>query len=612
MLLSKRYATRLPLYLALATLLALLAMAWHFYVERTAYYDLAYHLFFYLKDKALFVQNRRFAAIVTQLPTLLAIKAGLPLDVVMRVYSVAFIGYYLAVLLACAYWLRNEQVALVMALVLVLLTSHTFYWAQSELPQGLAALLLYYAGISRQAPLQRRFSTLALATLIPVAIFAHPLLLLGFLFMWAYDWLLNQRFRDPLYYGLLGVGLASYALRALLIPAGSYETTQMTFGPNLERYFPDYFSLSSFDTFWGLCRTEFVALPVLLLLLTTFYLRKGTGLALLRLLLVWAFVGGYVFLISVTRPEYTELAYLENFYLPLTLFVAIPLALELLPALERRWPRQAPVVVAALLAVVLVARVSLIWQRHPPYTAYQAWITHVLAYTKQFPEGKFLLYPNNIDPHQLRAGWPWWALASETLIRSAQQGPDSVQTIRVGWDIDALAQQGSQPGVLLGPFEELPANQMPARYVRFAAPTTYRRLNSAPPQEPAALDAYIVGNRGVTLSLPDPAPARWTAGEQHAIRVGVAVPPANRPLHSAVWVAHPTLLQTAFYRDGDWPADAAPVPTPLELDVWQPWTQTLALRTPSRPGRYIFEISLISQNYRNWPVKLRFPIDITP
>ncbi|NVO85579.1 hypothetical protein [Hymenobacter terrestris] len=611
MLLSKRYATRLPLYLAIATMLALLVLAWHLYVERTAYYDLAYHLFYYLKTEGVFVQNRRFVAIVTQLPTLLAIKAGLPLDAVMRVYSVAFVGYYLAVLLACAYWFRNEQVALVVALCFVLLTSRTFYWAQSELPQGLVALLLYYAGISRQAPLQRRFSTLALATLVPVAIFAHPLLLLGFLFLWAYDWLLNQRFRDPLYYGLLLLGLLSYGLRALLVPPGSYETTQNTFGPNLKRYFPDYFSLSSFDTFWELSRTEFVALPVLLVLLTVFYLRRGTRLALLRLLLMWGFVGGYVFIISVTRPDYTELAYLGNFYLPLTLFVAVPLALELLPALELRWPRWAPATIAVVLAVVLVARLNLIWQRHPPYTAYQQWITHVLAYTKQFPERKFLLYPNNIDPHQIRAGWPWWALASETLIRSAQQSPDAVQTIQVGWDIDALAQQGSQPGMLLGPFEALPAAEMSARYVRFPTNTIYRRLNSSPPQDAAGLTAYIEANRGVTLSLPDATPTGWAADQQHTIRVRVAVPAANQPLHSATWIEHPTMLRTAFYRNGDWPADAAPVPTPLELDVWHPWTQTLALQTPTRPGRYTFEISLISQNYRDWPVKLRFPVEVT-
>ena len=77
MLLSKQYATRWPMRLALLTMLVLLVFAWHFYLERSAYYDLAYHLFIYLKTKALFVQNRRFVAIVTQWPTLMAVRAGL-------------------------------------------------------------------------------------------------------------------------------------------------------------------------------------------------------------------------------------------------------------------------------------------------------------------------------------------------------------------------------------------------------------------------------------------------------------------------------------------------------------------------------------------------------
>ena len=134
MLLPKQYATRWPMRLALLTMLVLLVFAWHFYLERSAYYDLAYHLFIYLKTKALFVQNRRFVAIVTQWPTLMAVRAGLSLDHVLRLYSVVFVAYYLAVFLLCAYWLRNEQVALVVALLYVLLASRTFYWAQSELP----------------------------------------------------------------------------------------------------------------------------------------------------------------------------------------------------------------------------------------------------------------------------------------------------------------------------------------------------------------------------------------------------------------------------------------------------------------------------------------------
>jgi len=159
MLLSKQYLSRWPLRLGLLVMVVLLGFAWHFYLERAASGDLSYHVFMYLKNNTLFVQNQRFVAVVTQWPTLMAIRLHWPMDVVLRLYSLIFVVYYTAVVLITAYWFRNEQVALATCLLFVLLASRTFYWAQSEMPQALAALLLFYAGISRQAPLQFRFST---------------------------------------------------------------------------------------------------------------------------------------------------------------------------------------------------------------------------------------------------------------------------------------------------------------------------------------------------------------------------------------------------------------------------------------------------------------------
>ncbi|MCA8832421.1 hypothetical protein [Hymenobacter pini] len=609
MLLSKNYANRGPVRAGLAAMLVLVLFAWHFYMERAAYSDLAYHLFIYLKDKSLFIQNRRFVAVVTQLPTLLAIKAGLPLNIVLRLYSVVFVLYYLTVFLISAYWFRNQQVALVVVLLFVLLASRTFYWAQSELPQGLAALLLFYAGVARQAPLPWRFSTLALAALVPVFIFGHPLIILPFLFVWVYDWLLNQRFRDWAYYGMLALALAMYKLRAMLIPPGSYEATHMTFGPNLTKFFPHYLSLSSFDTFWQLCLHGFIALPLLLLVLTVFYLRQRSWFAWLRLVLVWGAVAGYTFIINVSNPDYTEATYLENLYLPLTLFVAIPLALELLPALERAWAGRGPVLVTGLVLVVVVARLGLIWYRHTPYTAYQQWLTQLLRYTGQFPERKFILHSDNVDPHRLRAGEMWWASASETMMRSARNSPDSVQTVRIGDNVEYLASTGAQPGVLLGPFETLNVVDMPARYCRFPRNTRYRLLTTPPPADTATLRAYIGAHRQVQLRLTDSVSV-LVAGQRHTAHVRIMVPEAARPLHSGTRVPHPTLLRTAFYKAYDWPSDTAPLESPLEVDVWHPWTQTLPLLAPQQPGSYTLEISLISKDFRDWPVRVRVPVTV--
>jgi hypothetical protein len=607
MLLPKQYATRWPVRLGLVTMLVLLVFAWHFYMERAAYYDLAYHVFIYLKTKSLFVQNRRFVAIVTQWPTLMAVRAGLPLDQVLRLYSVVFVGYYLTVFLLCAYWMRNEQVALVVALLFVLLASRTFYWAQSELPQALASMLLFYAGIGRQVPVRLRTSTLALAALVPVFIFGHPLCVIPFLFIWAYDWALNRRFRDWGYYGLLVLALGTYKLRAMLTPPGSYEATHMTFTPNLIKYFPNYLTLSSFDNFWRLCATSLIALPLALVALTIFYIRQKDWLAWLRLALVWAFVVGYVFIVNISNPDYTDETYLENLYLPLTLFIAIPLALELLPALERRWQGRGPTVVAGLLAVVLALRLAVVWHAHIPYTAYQQWMSKLLNYTSKYPERKFLMWPDNVDPYRLRAGWPWWASASEAIMVSARQNPDSAQTLRIGWDIDELANTGSHPGVVLGPFEVMNSTALPGNYVRFPN-TTYRVLNTQPPMDTAALRPYIAAHAQIKLALLGETSPSFRAGRFLTLPVRVTVPAAAQPLHSGIRCPYPTLLRTAFFKSHDWPADTAPTDAALEVDVREPWTQNVPVQVPHQPGNYTLEISLISKDYRDWPVKLRVPV----
>ncbi|MBC6700564.1 hypothetical protein [Hymenobacter sp. BT190] len=609
MMLSKRYATRGPVRLAVAAMLVLLVFAWQLYMERVAYSDLAYHLFYYLKDNILFIQNQRFVALVTQLPTLLAVKAGLPLDVVLHLYSLLFVLFYTAVLLACAYWFKNEHVALVVALQYLLLASHTFYWAQSEFPQALAVLLLFYGGVARQTPLPWRFSTLALAALIPVFILGHPLTFLPFLFIWAYDWLLNKRFRDWPYYGMLALAVAVYGVRVYLSAANPYEANRINLVPNLVAYFPHYLSLESFNNFWHLCSRNFLALPVLLALLTGFYTWQRNTFAWLRLGLVWAAVLGYAFLINVAYPDPLDPAYIENMYLPLTLFVAVPFALELLPALEAQWQGRGRVVAMVLVAVVLVVRLGVIWQCRVPYVAYQHWMQRLLTYTHALPERKFIINPDNVDPHHLRAGWPSWALPGETMLRSARYSPDSAQTIRAEQEaVSLLLELDARPATMFGPSEYYNQAELPRNYYRFPL-TRYRLLNTAPPADASALQAYIAARPQIRLELPErPQPLR--ANKQHAIEVKISVPDQLQPLHSGLLTPHPTLVRAAFYSGPNWPIAATFVESPLEVDVWQPWTQTIALRTPAEPGTYMFEVRLISKDFQEWPVRVQIPVEV--
>lgn len=612
MLLFKQYATRWPLRLGLLTMLVLLVLAWHFYLERSAYYDLAFHLFKYFQTDALFIQNRRFAVVLTQFPALSAIRAEWSMQAILRTYSVVFALYYLGVFLLSAYWFKNAQVALVVPLLFVLIASRTFYWAQSELPQGLALLLLFYAGVARQAPLQRSFSTLALLALVPAFIFCHPLIVIPFLFLWTYDWLLNRRFRDWLYYFVLALALGTYQYRSATIPLGNYEAQQMTFGPNLKHYFPHYLSLEGWSDFWHLCATNFIALPVLLVVLTGFYLRQKSANALARLALVWAAVAGYVFLIIVSRPGYVEPTYRENQFLPLGIFIAVPLALELLPALERMFGRRGPLLAAGLLALVLAGRSLKLWKAHEPYTAYTTWLRQVMRYTNRFPERRLLLHDANVDPTRRRAGWPYWASAYETLLISAEPGPDSAQTVFITSDPAARANEGRQPGRFLGSFENIPSTVLPERYFRLPVATPYRVLNTPAPfgADTAAGGRYIAVRRGTGLALAAPL-GRLRHGRTEAAEVRIVVPAAAQPLHSGTQGPHPTLLHARFYGPGNWPIEGnEAVEVPLEVDVYHPWEQTVPLNCPRQPGRYDLEISLVSKDFRPWAVRLRLSVEV--
>lgn len=610
MLLHKKYATRSTLYLGLLAMLLLLALAWHFYLERAAYYDLAYHIFTFVRRPELFIQNRRFVAAITQFPPLLAIRAGWPIDYVLRLYSLAFPLYYLAVYLLSAKWLKNEQVALVVVFLSLLITSSTFFWAQSELPQSLAALLFFYAGVARQAPLPLRFSTLALTALVPVFIFGHPVVIFPFLFLWVYDWLLNQRWRDWLYYGLLGLGLALYAYRTSLIPPGSYEDSNNALAHNIVQFFPHYLELESFKNFWDLCRNNFVALPIMLALLTGYYFMQRSGQALLRLGLLWATVVAYTLIINISFPIYSP-TYVENLFLPVTIIIGVPFAGELLPALERRLGRRGALLSTGLLVVLFSARLVAVYRAHEPQTGYLQWLQRTLAYTKQFPEHRFLVENNNADPFRLRAGVPGWASSYETVLLSTRASPDSAQVLLLTGELPRFAEIGKTPGMFVSVFDIFPSKELPSRYIRLAnEAATYRVLNTPPPvADTAALGAYITARRQVKLDYLGLS-KKLKAGAWRTVRVRISVPASGQPLHSGLQTPYPTMIRTRFTDPSGWPVDTPPIEAPLEVDVWHPWQQDVPLNCPTSAGEYMLEINLFSKNYHDWPVRLRLPVDV--
>src|SRR5688572_1150130 len=66
-----------------------------FYEERTAFGDIAFHLFEIIRKDGFAIQNHRFGAILTEVFPVVGLKLGLSLSAIMKLYSSGYVLFYL-------------------------------------------------------------------------------------------------------------------------------------------------------------------------------------------------------------------------------------------------------------------------------------------------------------------------------------------------------------------------------------------------------------------------------------------------------------------------------------------------------------------------------------
>jgi hypothetical protein len=600
MLLARNFSKRWPLWLGWFVLIGLGVLADWYRRERVAYADLAYQLFLFMHDGNFFIQNRRFLAGLTQILPLLGIWLGASVGVLLRLYSLSFAIYYAGIYGLCVRWLRNERVALAVPLLFALVAARTFYWPQSELPQSLGLLLFYYAGINGQAPLRRRFSTVALVAMVPAIIFGHPLMLLPFGFLWAYDWLLNQRWRDGFYYVPLLLAVFTYCYRTATIPPGSYEAQRLN-TPTIDSL-AHFFDNQSFSQFLTMCRGTLVALPVLLVVLTIYYFwLAGRGFtwpaisrqpgALLRWAWVVAFSTIYLAIVCTSYPGEQDLVYFENLLLPLAVALLVPFCVEVLPVLLI-WPASSRAA-ALVLTVVMLVRLGFIQQLSEPYVQHQRWLTRVLNYTRQFPERKFVMGESTADPHNQRAtNGTLWAAAYESMLVSALASPDSARTILIVPEAEKIAAKQNE-NFFIGPWDTIPLSKLAVKYFHLPA-TPYRLLVTSPPTGPDAANYLAAAAQATKLEIVK-IPRALRANRPRTVVVQLTTP-AGQPLYAGLNAPASLRLSTRFIVDPTYDVPTETVSSPLEIDVRGTWTQILPLHCPEKPGTYVLDISLASND----------------
>lgn len=395
-------------------LLAFLALSILMAHERVLLTDSAAQLFELIQRGTFVIYDHRYTMAVTQLPPLLGIKLGLPLPLLIILYSSAAPLLAYLVFLLLAYRWHNTRTALLLLLPLVCLR-HTFFHAISE-----TYSLLIYAPLLL-ALLQRHSHTLlhyvALVLCIVACVFVHPIGMFFVLFLLGYHFV-DRRLRPS---PDLLVGIAILVVSAIVkmqLPSG-HDSSYM---PTPADIFYRLAHPKEIQILHGLTSSpiSFCALALYATaLIAHLYKRRW-------LLLAWGVVfnAGFFLLSAVTYYADNSFIAFERTWLPLVFFAGVPLTAIHLPDSARRFPLTTLPAIA-LLAGLLMTDIKIVRLGHNYRERLDALQTLV-------DQGRHNGHRKLVTPlREFRShhAVDSWATAFETLFLSSLSSPDSSVTL---------------------------------------------------------------------------------------------------------------------------------------------------------------------------------------
>ncbi len=181
----------------------------------------------------------------------------------MLLYSVNYMLVYFACYVVCGSVLKRYDFALLLLLFNLLFVSDSFYWPQTELPQGIAMMVVCFAFINSDREfVSRKLPLLLLGMGIVTIVFFHPLIIFPFyyiaLFMLTSEMPVARR---KVLYGAAILFLLTVIVQKLVF-TDKYEMHAMSGIKSFKTLFPDYLHVYSNSTFLHAWKTKYYWVPV--------------------------------------------------------------------------------------------------------------------------------------------------------------------------------------------------------------------------------------------------------------------------------------------------------------------------------------------------------------
>lgn len=429
----------------LVAYLSLLAMAVWFYKERAVFLDMAFHIVNITQKKTFFIMSERFGAFFTQAFVLVSSWLHLPLKLLMVAYSASFIILYGGVFLYNVYQ-KAYKPALLMLFFSILMVNDTFYWAQSELPQAMAWMILLLGLWYRKPdPASSSWIKAGLSFFILwMVLMSHPVMFLVLVFVFLYFiYVEKESYNSVVMKTGLFFTVLFYVTRTYIIGIRGYDTSGVEKTKNIARFFPHYLDLPTNWMFLKHIPGDYAFLFIALGLNIFFLVKKKTWLGLGLML---GFFAGYLFLTNVSYFENVEQFYIENLYLPLTIFVAIPFLWKVMPSIN-------PGYFSIALVLLVCIRIGDIYQTHRLYTDRLNWWTIQIDKARSLPGCKFYIDPAEAPKELLLMNW---GSAWESLVLSSIKYPERPMTMIIADDMERVRENAWLKDQFIGAFKIQP------------------------------------------------------------------------------------------------------------------------------------------------------------
>ncbi len=451
-------------YLGYCVFLILFVLSIIFYMDRMMMPDTAFLVTHILYSGDLQIQVERFVAVFTQIVPYSLAKIGAPLWVILMGYSASFVVFYTAFFSFFKEYWKDERWAWAVLLYCILMCTHVFYWVQPELHQGTMFILL--SGVLLHKIEKWTIPTgILLGFSILTAFYSHPLSVFPFVFMLGYLWLNreNLNINSSIIYIALGVFFGFFILKNYVLTVNYYDADASEMSrQNFYQSWKRFYKLQTFRRFFSVkyLLNYWIFIGSFLGVIGYYFYKKSW----LNLAFLSVFVLGYFYFITCCYPQDVDAFYIEHLYLPMSFFVALPLAFEILPIFKIN--KTAFFVISILLIIRIVA----ICNADKIYSHRVNYMNAILEKTKKEPNKKLIIADNLIEKtHFLQT----WGTGYQALLQSAAKSPDSCRLVLFTADKTRFDTASKRKNVIVTEFNTFKYEKFPKRYFNLQDTTSY-------------------------------------------------------------------------------------------------------------------------------------------